>query len=121
VTRLTPEDFFAVFDTFHVSALRLETLPAFDVGDYGDEVLRLRAFREGLPLPEQSVLTDPWLAQVARTALAGKTWDRVRIVDRPLTEYQRVRARHVRGETRPRVNESSSCRASTSTRAPTCG
>jgi hypothetical protein len=86
---LTPEDFFAVFDTFHVSALRLETLPAYDVGDYGDEANRLRAFREGLPVPERSVLTDPWLGQVARSVLAGKTWDRVRIVDHPLTEYQR--------------------------------
>ena len=57
MTRLTPEDFFAVFDTFHVSALRLETLPAYDVGDYGDEALRLRAFR-GDPQLRGTLLTS---------------------------------------------------------------
>lgn len=84
---MTPEHFDALFDTFHVTAVRLETLPAYDVAGYEGD--RLQAFRDGRALPERSILTDPWLARIARTSMAGKVWERVRIIDQPLTEYQR--------------------------------
>jgi hypothetical protein len=36
------------------------------------------------------VSTDPWLARIAiSTVTAGKLWTRVRVVDEPLTDYQR--------------------------------
>lgn len=80
-------DLNALFDTFTRSAFRLETLPAYDVG--GDEAERLAAYRDGRPRPERSVRTSPWLARIASTTAQGKQWQRVRIVDNPLTEYQR--------------------------------
>jgi hypothetical protein len=84
---LTPEEFDSLFDSFRISVIRLETLPAYDVG--GAEGVRLRAFREGRPRPERSVRTDPWLARIAATTMNGRSWSRTRVVDEPLTEYQR--------------------------------
>jgi hypothetical protein len=75
------------FDLFEHTAERLEVLPAYAVG--GAEEERLRAFRLGLPRPERSVRTSPWLARIARTTAAGKSWRRVRVLGWPLTEYQR--------------------------------
>jgi hypothetical protein len=84
---VTPEAFDALFDTFRSTVIRLETLPAYAVG--GAEGERLAAFRAGLPRPLRNVVTDPWLARIARTSMEGKDWRRVRIVDDPLTDYQR--------------------------------
>lgn len=84
---MTAVDFDALFDSFHFSASRLELLPAYAVADYEGD--RLEAFLAGRPLPERTILTDPWLARIARTAMAGKEWTRVRVVDDPLTEYER--------------------------------
>lgn len=85
---MTASTFDAYFDHFARTAVRLETLPAYDVG--GAEAERIRAWRDGRPRPERSVRTDPWLARIAvTTATAGKQWRRVRVVDDPLTWYQR--------------------------------
>lgn len=83
---MTPDDFNAAFDEFQVSAFRLECLQTYAVSD---EDARLRAFREGLPRPERSVRTSPWLHRIAATTIAGKAWTRVRLVHHPLTEYTR--------------------------------
>jgi hypothetical protein len=85
--RLARADLNACFDMFERSAFRLETLRAYAVG--GAEEERLRAFRLGLPRPERSVRTSPWLARIAQTTAAGKSWHRVRVVGHPLTEYER--------------------------------
>jgi len=87
VTDLAAADLNACFDLFKRSAFRLETLPAYAVG--GAEEERLRAFRLGLPRPERSVRTSPWLARIAQTTAAGKSWRRIRVLGWPLTEYQR--------------------------------
>lgn len=87
MTNLAAADLNACFDLFKRSAFRLETLPAYAVG--GAEEERLRAFRLGLPRPERSVRTSPWLARIAQTTAAGKSWRRVRVLGWPLTEYQR--------------------------------
>lgn len=90
---MNPEDFDALFDNFRKTAFRLETLPSYDVGEVGDEATRIRAIKEHLPVPDRSVRSDPWLARIARTTLdtkAPKQWQRVRVVDEPLTEYQRI-------------------------------
>lgn len=85
---MTPEEFDALFDAFRHTVARLETLPAYDVG--GQEAVRLHAFRAGFPRPVRSVSTDPWLARIAITTVtAGKRWTRVRVVDDPLTDYER--------------------------------
>jgi uncharacterized protein DUF6879 len=84
---LARADLTTCFDLFERSAFRLETLPAYAVG--GAEEERLKAFRLGLPRPERSVRTSPWLARIARTTAAGKSWRRIRVLGWPLTEYQR--------------------------------
>lgn len=84
---ITPEEFDALFNSFRYTVHRLETLPAYAVG--GAEADRIAAFREGRARPVQSVRTVPWLARIARTTLDGKCWSRTRVVDEPLTEYQR--------------------------------
>ena len=83
---LARADLAACFDLFERSAFRLETLRAYAVGAEDE---RLRAFRLGLPRPERSVRTSPWLARIAQTTAAGKSWRRVRVVGWPLTEYER--------------------------------
>ena len=55
-------DLGACFDLFERSAFRLETLPVYAVAAEDE---RLRAFRLGLPRPERSVRTSPWLARIA--------------------------------------------------------
>jgi hypothetical protein len=85
-TRLARADLAACFDLFGESAFRLETLRAYNVPA---EAESLRAFRLGLPLPERSVRTSPWLARIHQTTAAGKSWSRIRVTCNPLTEYER--------------------------------
>lgn len=79
-------DFDALFDTFTDSAYRLETLPAYAIPA---EDPSYRAFQHGLPRPERSVRTSPWMRRIAVTTAAGKAWSRTRVIDTPLTDYQR--------------------------------
>ena len=80
------EEFDAWFDRFERSTFRLETLQRYSVSGEDE---RLRAFREGTPRPERSVRNDPWLHRIALTTAAGKRWQRVHVVQHPLTEYLR--------------------------------
>ena len=73
------------FDKFRHSAFRLETLPHYEAAD--DE--RFAAYRDRAPLPDRSVRTSPWLRRVALTTAKGKTWQRVHVMNRNLTEYER--------------------------------
>lgn len=92
---LTPAEFDALFDGFAATVARLEALPAYAVG--GAEAERLRAFREGLPRPLRSVRSDPWLARIAvSTVTSSKSWTRVRVVDEPMTAYQRYQLQSYR-------------------------
>jgi hypothetical protein len=81
---MTPDEFNAAFDAFHSSVLRLETLQSYAV-PAEDEFTR--AFRAGLPRPERSVRTSPWLRRIATTTMTGKAWTRIRLVRHPLSEY----------------------------------
>lgn len=83
---MTVEEFAALFDTFQHTAFRLEALQTYDEQA---EAAAVRAFREGLPRPERSVRTSPWLRRVAVSTAQGKQWSRVRVVDYPLSEYTR--------------------------------
>ena len=82
---MTPEAL-ACFDRFRSSAFRLECRQAYLVEDEREELADWRAHR---PRPEYSVRTSPWLARIATDTLAGKRWQRVRVVDLPLGEYIR--------------------------------
>jgi hypothetical protein len=79
------DDFDAVFDRFQVTAFRLETLPRY--ADDEDEEFAI--FLAGKPLPERSTRTVPWLRRVADTTVAGARWQRVHVLNRPLTDYLR--------------------------------
>lgn len=81
---MSPEEFTALFGRFSHDVFRLECWQNYAVSD---EDASLRAFREGTPRPERSVRTSPYLRQVAVTTADGKSWQRVRIVEHPLTEY----------------------------------
>lgn len=70
-------------EAFKTSAFRLETQDTY--AEPAEEE-RLEAFRRGLPLPGRSARTDPWLRRVADTTAAGKSWRRVRVLGRPLSE-----------------------------------
>lgn len=83
---MTSEEFDECFDRFRESAWHLETLQRYIFAGEDD---RVRAWREGLPRPERSVRTSPWLRRVAVTTAAGRRWGRVHIVRHPLSEYLR--------------------------------
>jgi hypothetical protein len=83
---MTLEEFDQLFDTFQHTAFHLETHQTYAVSEEDE---RLRAFREGLPRPERSVRTTPWLRRVAVSTAHGKRWSRVHIIEHPLTEYLR--------------------------------
>ncbi|MEU6696837.1 DUF6879 family protein [Pseudonocardia sp. NPDC046786] len=68
------------------SAFRLETRQSYAVDA---EDASPAAFRAGTARPERSVRTSPWLARIATDTVSGKDWSRVRLVERPLTEYTR--------------------------------
>ncbi|NEA31848.1 DUF6879 family protein [Streptomyces sp. SID13031] len=80
------EEFDSHFDRFETEVFRLETLQSYAVED---EDPGLKAFREGTARPERSVRTEPWLARIATTTVAGKDWQRIHVVDHPLSEYLR--------------------------------
>jgi hypothetical protein len=79
-------DLDALFGTFRHTAFRLETRQVYHVVEEWDS---FTAWRDGRVRPERSVRTDSYLRHVARAALAGKRWNRVRLVEYPLTEYTR--------------------------------
>lgn len=83
---MTPEEFDASFDAFERSVLRLEVHQTYAVSA---EDSFAQAFRQGLPRPERSIRTSPWLRRVAATVMEGKAWTRIRLVRHPLTEYLR--------------------------------
>jgi Family of unknown function (DUF6879) len=76
----------ACFSGYRVSAIRLETLPAYTVrGEAGF----IQAWRDRKPRPERSVRNDEYLREVAADVLAGRERHRIRVVDEPLSEYIR--------------------------------
>ncbi len=79
-------DFDALFDTFTHTAFRYEALPSYAIAR---EDASYQAFLTGTPRPERSVRTSPWMRRIAVSTAAGKQWARTRVVDNPLTAYQR--------------------------------
>lgn len=88
---LTSVEFDARFQQFvdsptSTSVFRWEALQQYSI-ERDDPAIA--AFRAGTPRPERSVRTSPWLARIATSTVAGKSWVRVRLVVEPLSEYSR--------------------------------
>lgn len=82
------DDFDGLFSTLKRSAFRLEQVHQYLV-DEDDEAFT--AWRQGQPLPPFTVDTSPWLRLIADATAEGRRWSRVRIVDLPLSDYNRFR------------------------------
>jgi len=80
-------EFWNQLANFHTSAWRLEQQPSYVV-DYEDG--QFAAFLSGHPQPltENPELAD-WLDSIRRHTSAGRAVGRVRVVDNPITDYQR--------------------------------
>lgn len=77
------EEFGALFETFKHSVFRLETLQVYQGSRERD---LLAEFRAGKPRPPDRAKAD-WTAMIARNVRAGKTVQRVHVVQEPLTDY----------------------------------
>ena len=82
ITRVD-EEFDALFTSFEHSAFRLETLQVYAANE--DDV---RAVLSGEPRPANP-LGDKWAARIRTDCVAGKTWQRVHVIEEPLTDYLR--------------------------------
>jgi hypothetical protein len=82
---MSPEELGKLFESFRRSAFRLETLPEYRVPQ---DVESLKAFRNGESRP-QGRDDRPWLTTVHRAIARGAQMHRVRLVETPLTDYQR--------------------------------
>lgn len=82
--RLVGEVWKAYAKNFERSAFRLEVQPTYTMPAEQDSV---RRFLAGEPVPEGH--NSEWHATVRANIAAGKTMQRVRVVRRPLTNYQR--------------------------------
>jgi hypothetical protein len=84
---ITDADFWDQLTDFRTSAWRFEQQPAYAVDYEGGQ---FAAFLAGhpVPLPDNPELAD-WLANIRRHTGAGRSVGRVRVVDNPITDYQR--------------------------------
>lgn len=88
LTDAGPEtEFWQQLRDYKTSAWRFEQQRQYDIGY---ERLQLQAFLSGAPeSPLENDDLGTWMRQVAAQTAAGKTIGRVRIVDAPITDYQR--------------------------------
>lgn len=86
MTGLDPAAFNALFDSAHRNVFRWEARDTYAVP--GDDASMV-AFRNGLPRPERSVRTSPWLRRIAVQTAAGVEWTRVRVIELPESSYDR--------------------------------
>jgi hypothetical protein len=86
--------FEGLFTSFERTARRLEVRDRYDVES---ERLYLTRWRDGMQKDGQHVESRrPWLSQVRESVAHGKTYQRVRVVAEPLTEYVRYALRGTR-------------------------
>ena len=82
---MTAPDLGKLFESFRSSAFRLECLPTYQVPQ---DVQWLRRFRAGEDRPQERD-NRPWLTTVRNAKERGARMQRVRLVQSPLSEYQR--------------------------------
>jgi hypothetical protein len=85
ITDLDSAEFAELFTNFEHTAYRLETLQQYGVG-YEDE--SFREFLAGKPLRDDPARNE-WTAMIRRSIAAGKTFQRVHVVAKPLSDYLR--------------------------------
>jgi hypothetical protein len=91
---LRGRQFEELFTSFERSARRLEVRDRYDVDS---ERLYLARWRDGMQEDRQHVESRrPWLRQVRQNVAHGRTYQRVRVVAEPLTEYVRYALRGTR-------------------------
>ncbi|TQS44324.1 DUF6879 family protein [Cryptosporangium phraense] len=82
---MTEDDLDRLLETFTDSALRIEARQQYVNDEDADAIA---AWKPGRPArPGFSVRTSEWAAHLARTSLDGKRWQRLRIVELPVTPY----------------------------------
>jgi len=84
IASLEGDEFDALFASFEQSAFRLETLQVYAGADEAD----VRAVLAGERRPT-SPAGEAWTARIRADRLAGKIWQRVHVIEEPLTEYMR--------------------------------
>ena len=82
---VTSAEFGRLFTSFRHTAYRLETLQQYDVS-YEEEPYA--AFLAGRPQPADPS-KDEWASMIRDATGAGKVFQRVHVVDEPLTDYLR--------------------------------
>ncbi len=85
ITSVTSPEFDALFTSFRHTAYRLETRQVYDVSY---EIEPYRAFLSGQPRPRDEA-KNAWTAMLRESAAAGKTVQRVRLLDEPPSDYSR--------------------------------
>jgi hypothetical protein len=84
---LTPAEFKAMFASFETEAFRFEAQPQYPLGPGQEDFDR---FLAGTPTPPtEYTWLAPWLEELAQFMSAGKSICRVRVLDEPMTDYQR--------------------------------
>ncbi|HEX6510228.1 MAG TPA: hypothetical protein VF221_21565, partial [Chloroflexota bacterium] len=84
VERQEPSD--DLFEGWHHSIFRLETLPVY-LDEFESE--SCRAWLAGRPQPPRKPETEEWYGYIRNGVAAGRQWQRVHVVDLPLTDYLR--------------------------------
>jgi len=84
VRRLDRVGFEELFTGFSTAAFRLETLPAYQEPQERDAVERFMAGR-----PPDDTWIQGYLEMVRTATRAGRRFERVRVLERPPTDYQR--------------------------------
>lgn len=82
---MTTPDLGTLFSSFERSAFRLECLPSYDV----TEDAEAEAYRLWLEREEYPHIGRDWLKTVTAAKARGARMQRVRVVQEPLSEYQR--------------------------------
>lgn len=82
--RLTPDEFRAIAADFKWSAFRLEARQIYNVGD---ELEEAASFMAGEQKPDERAAE--WYQTIKADVAAGKQYTKVKILRRPLTDYQR--------------------------------
>lgn len=75
-----------LFEGWEQSVFRLETLPIY-LDEYQSE--HCQAWLADRPLPPWSAETRAWFDYVSQTTQAGRRWQRVHVLSRPLNDYLR--------------------------------
>lgn len=84
---ITDEEFWRQLASFKQSAWRFEQQRTYDIG-YEEQ--QFADFLKGSPqAPTENRELGAWMKQIGRQVAEGKTVGRVRIVDDPITDYQR--------------------------------